>query len=64
MFPLLYKQDGHLLPAYFPPSNFVKDAFQNDEIVFFSNSFFMNFSNISKLKSFQIFSKKDSIQVE
>ena len=26
---------GRVPPAYFPPTNFVKDAFQKDESVFF-----------------------------
>ena len=32
------KKDGRLPPTYFAPSNFVKDAFQKDDSVFFSQN--------------------------
>ena len=32
-------QDGRLPPVYFPPSNFIKDAFEKNESVFFDKYF-------------------------
>ena len=37
------KQDGRQPPAYFPPSNFVKDAFWKDENFFSTKSLLSNF---------------------
>ena len=43
-------QDGGIPPAYFPPTNFVKNAFWKDENVFFQtntlSSYFMKFFQI------------------
>ena len=44
------KQDGRLPQAYFPPSNFYKDAFQKVESVFFSDKYLS--LQISKFSDF------------
>ena len=44
------EQDGRLPQAYFPPTNFVKDAFEKDESVFFSKILF----HYKTLRFFQI----------
>ena len=47
-----------LPPAYFPPSNFYKNAFLKVESVFFSKNTLHIFFNSSKLKFFPISRKK------
>ena len=47
--------------AYYPPSNFLKDAFQKDEKVFYSKNGLHIFPNF---KNFLICAKKPTIQVE
>ena len=56
----LLKQDGQLLPpAFFPPSNFRKDAFQEDESAFCSkHTLFIYFLVLPNLKNILIFLQK------
>ena len=49
----LWKKFQH--PAYFPPSNFVKDVFQKEEAFFFENILFSTFVNFLTVQNLLIF---------
>ena len=46
------QQDSRLAPEYFPPFDFVKDPFENDESVFFHKNSASNFLIFPNLKMF------------
>ena len=61
------KQDDRLPTAYFPPPNFVKDAFQKNESVFFyfkKYPLFIKICNFFKFKNFLVSLPKITSQLE
>ena len=59
------KQDGRLPPAYFKPTNLVKDDFEKDENVFFSKNFLHQILYFFKIKKILFSANKSlTIQVE
>ena len=58
------KQNGRLPAAYFPPTNFAKDAFWKDESFFSRNYCSSNFAIFPNLKIFWFFADNLTIKVE